>query len=190
MPPSRTKDGEDAAINLYCKQLNDFIKKTRPEGSVPPDAIIQRKNEIFEWVEVTSVWKGEHISVKKEEKKKHALFAKALNSSTSHGEIFEHHYPNGYWRTLEPDLISSIKRKDSNVTYLPFLERYGKGILILNLEDPYYGSDEVKPIVLSIEPDKTLTHFGTILLHLSAVYELRGGVVHSCSARLIPVILK
>lgn len=182
MPSFRTITGEDAAIDLYCKQIDDVIAVKRPLNSVPPDAIIHRKNDIFEWMEVTSVWQGEH-------KKKHKPFAKALNSPVSHGEVFHHHFENGYWKTLEMDLVYSIRKKDTNLIYQPFLEKYGKGTLILNLEDPYYGPDELKQINLSIDANSNWIHFGTILLHLSSIHELRGGMLHSCPARLIPVIL-
>ena len=90
MPSDRTRAGENAAIDLYIKQfVENFIKVERPD---PPDALIQYKSGIV-WVEVTSVWKGEHQNEQK-------FFAKALNSPTSNGEIFHHNYKNGYLKNL------------------------------------------------------------------------------------------
>lgn len=181
MPSFRTTAGEDAAINLYCKQLGDVVEIKRLD---PPDAVIERNKGVFEWMEISSVWLGEH-------RKEHKSYAKALNNSNSHGEVFYHSYPTGYWKTLEPDLIHAIKKKDGNLTYQPFLEKYGKGVLILNLEDPYYGIEELIQICLSIGSDYAqLIHFRSIFLHLNGVHELHGGVLRSCPSRLIPVILK
>lgn len=60
MPLSRTEAGEKAAIDLYCQKLGDVVEVIPPRGLVPPDAIIKRKNGTVEWLEVTSVWRGEH----------------------------------------------------------------------------------------------------------------------------------
>jgi hypothetical protein len=136
MPSLRTTAGEDAAIDLYCKLQGDVVDIKRLD---PPEAVIEHKNGVFEWIEVTSVWLGEHTD-------EHKPFAKALNNTAVHEESFEHHFPNGYWNTLEPDLIHSIRKKDGKLTYQPCLEKYGKGVLILNLEDPYYGTEELTQI--------------------------------------------
>jgi hypothetical protein len=184
MPLSRITLGEDLAIHMYCNQLGDVIQKVRIPGSVPPDSIIERKNKVYEWVEVTSVWKGMH-------KNEHVSFAKAMNSPTSNGEIFEHEYTNDYWKNLEIDLIHSIRKKDSKLSYQPFLEKYGKGILILNLEDPYYGTAEISEIYLPKEFGcKQLVHFQSVFVHLSPIHEWYDGSLHSCPSRLIPVLLK
>ena len=184
MPSSRTILGEDVAIDLYCNQLGDVFQKDRTLGSVPPDAIIKRKNGVFEWIEVTSVWKG---MVKGE----HTTFAKAMNSSTSRGEIFYHDYRNGYWKTLETDLIQSIRKKDGNLAYQPFFEKYGKGVLIINLEDPYYGTEVISKIYLPRESGcEQLVYFQSVFLHLSPIHEWYDGFLHSSPSRLIPVTLK
>ena len=124
---TRTRDGEDAAINLYCQQMGD-VQISRPLGSVPPDAIIKHQDGRFEWIEVTSVWLGQTQN-------KHASFAKAVNNCSSYEGTFDYHFPNGYWKAIHADLIYSIKKKDEKVGYQTLLKEYGKGILILNLEE-------------------------------------------------------
>ncbi len=172
MPSQRTKDGEKVAIELYCKLLGSDKQVEYPD---PPDAIIQLKNGVFDWVEVTSTWPGQS-------KGQHHSYAAALNNPSGHGKSF------GYVENVHTDLIHSIKEKDANKEYEQFLEIYGKGVLIVNLE--YAGFDNyVERFILPKDAGcSNLKYFRSIFLHLSRCHEWSNGEVCSFPSRLIPVI--
>jgi hypothetical protein len=181
MCSKRTEAEEDSIINLFCG-LNDAVIINKPD---PPEAVIQYKDHRFDWIEVTSTRLGQS-------QRKQVQLAKALNcndSPGSHGFIFHCKYPFGYFKTLEEDLLEAIEQKNSKISYQFYLEKYGPGILIIDLEDPLYGTEEPEQIIIPC-PSKELSYFRSIFIHLNSVHELRKGTIHSTPPKLITVIFK
>jgi hypothetical protein len=169
----RNNSSEIFAINSYCKTYNAKILG-QPD---PPDAIIQYENGKISWLEIRTIWRGEH-------RNNHTALAKALTSHNPIAPLLGVNFSKSS-HLLNKDLIYAINHKDNNPQYLEFVNKYGKGTLILSLESPCYGSDDLSSISLPLDENKFLS-FKQVLLYITPIHVWREGTFSSFS-KLIPI---
>ena len=134
MPTEHTKIFEKIVINEYLKTRNDINTNniTYPE---PPDCVAELKNGQFIWIEVRSIYR-------------HNQLAKSLNTQATKKIFIEEFRSKTELTTSTIEAIKyAIVHKNSKQSYEEVKVVYGKGILLLYLDDPFAGSEEIDCIV-------------------------------------------
>ena len=99
----------------------------------PPEAII-RNGEQWSWVEVAGVYPSGEWA--------HDVWSAATPGEAHHdtsGHIYER--PTA---TFAEAFIRVVRDKRRNAAYLPYKERYGQGILLLDLHSPWLSDRTIK----------------------------------------------
>lgn len=120
-----TKCYEKIVVGRFLKTLNEdeIISVEYPD---PPDALIKMKGSKSIWVKVRSVYRHKDI-------------AKHLNSTSSNIELHSESLgtEEKYRETLIVGIVEGIKDKDRKSAYQEFTSNYGRGVLILYVDDPF-----------------------------------------------------
>lgn len=111
-------------IQEFLREMGMFSNAKITYPSAPhdlPDCIVTLGNQVF-WIEETSIFRKWDIEVSPN----HHLF-NALTETIQEFQI-----------NLVMRILSSIQKKDCNANYDPVTEEYGKGILLLRINDPFF----------------------------------------------------
>jgi hypothetical protein len=159
MPTAVTKAYEKRALDQFLKTFNeqDILVVEYPD---PPDGIIKMKNGQSIWIEVTSVYRN-------------AELAKNLNDPDPtlelHSECLgtEHEYREG----LISRILAVSNNKDRKQNYQELTLKFGKGVLIVYIDDPFCTGYDYEQILqdkrcVGIE----LTNFHSIYLYVRPIY--------------------
>lgn len=136
MPTRITKAYEKIVIAEYLKGVSNLNVAliTYPD---PPDCLIEFNDGSSIWIEVSAVYR-------------HDQLAKNLNSSAP-GIVFiedlvaRHNFHNA----LLLRLLDRIKAKDSKPNYVNLAAQYGRGILILYIDDPLCSVQDIRFVIAS-----------------------------------------
>ncbi len=171
MPTPYLSSTEELVLEKYRKKLEETEDTVTFERITPPgpDALFSIRSGHHIWVEVSSVF----ASAKEAE----FLNNNGLNNpdanpdksfSTILGTI-----PEQLSRTLK-GIEDRILAKDSKKSYQSYLEKYGKGVLILYVDQPLFSDIDLK-LILEANPfsKRLLKQFHTIYLYIPRTLTFR-----------------
>ena len=126
-----------AVIQKYVRWHNDLNKSNYciVETPDPPDALIS-DGKSTSWIEHTDLFRNQDE-------------ARSLMTFISQGES---HIPHSANLIVEPDkqmaqgLIDRLGDKFSKRSYEPFFDKFGKGTLLVSVQDPLFGYDTLQEI--------------------------------------------
>lgn len=165
MPTPYTSVTEHRAIEEFKKKIEkeESIKSIeRPE---PPDVLIKTSTNRIVWAEIASILRTKEL----------AAFLNKFGLSKTGGppHIHEERFENyaAYITPIRNGIIEMAKHKDSKASYNKVVENYGKGNLILYLDDPLFSSHDFEYLMSSpISFGCTLKHFSTVYLYIPDSY--------------------
>lgn len=114
---------------LNCACRSNFKVESEPN---PPEAIVKSNNTV-RWIEVGSAFWNED-------------YARDLSTYATPGE---RHHPmtEGPYTSLDSEFasrfVSTVKKKLEKTSYLPFLEQYGQGYLIVPIYYPFLDRNTI-----------------------------------------------
>lgn len=158
MPTKHTETFEKITIKEYLKTRDDIDHNdiTYPDS---PDCIAKLKNGQSVWIEVRSVYR-------------HDKLAKSLNSEEI-GQIFSERI--GDKKEFQNNYIEGIKRaiieKDNKSSYEKEKTAYGKGVLLLYIDDPLGDYENIDAVLnYSNYSNKPLRNFSSVYLYIRPTY--------------------
>ncbi len=162
MPTKHTKVFEKIATEEYLKYVGYDISDI--EHPDPPDSIITLKNGKTHWIEVSSIYRKSE-------------FAKRLNSDT-----VEKSYPIEYLGTQNDEqkcfingIIFRIETKDTKSNYKKFTHKYGKGVLVLYIDDPLAAHETIDNIInIKNYNSIKLNNFHSVFFYVRPTYIIMG----------------
>ncbi len=164
MPTPYLSSTEELVLEAYRKKLEKAEGSITFERITPPgpDALFNIRSSHHIWVEVSSVYasKEEAEFLNKNGLRNHNAKSD-LSFSTILGTI-----PEQLTRTLNR-IEDRINAKDSRKSYRSCLEKHGKGVLILYVDQPLFNDLDLK-MILEANPfsKRLLKHFHAIYLYV------------------------
>ncbi len=164
MPTPYLTTTEERALKEYKKkleetELNVVFKRIEPPG---PDALFQIGLNRNIWVEVTSVFGSQEEA---EFLNKKGLSDPATKLTEVHSVALG--TSSEYIQRILNSIEKSINKNDGKGSYNNYLKRFGKGVLILYIDQPLFSDTELKQI-LEANPfsGKVLKNFHAIYLYI------------------------
>jgi hypothetical protein len=149
MPTNRTKVLERVSIKAYLDSFDDvdMDQITYPD---PPDCVAKLKDGCSIWIEARTIYR-------------HRKLAKSINGPSGfHRETLG--TISDYYVSIIDEIKVGIKQKDGYKNYESLTAEYGRGILILSIDDPLAAAEDIDFV-------KHPTHYSEIsLLNFHSVY--------------------
>ncbi|HEX4839827.1 MAG TPA: virulence RhuM family protein [Rhabdochlamydiaceae bacterium] len=175
MPTPYLPFTEDRALEEYRKKLetteqNVVFKRIEPPG---PDAIFQVGSNRNIWVEVTSVFDNQEGA---EFLNKNGLSDSNTKSTEVHSIALGTSSENS--QQILNGIEKSINKKDGKASYDNYLKRFGKGVLILYIDQPMFSNVELKAVLeANAFSDKVLKNFHAVYLYVPATECMSGNML-------------
>lgn len=159
------------------RAIEEFRKKIEGEEGVltfeklePPDILIHTRTGKIIWGEITSVFRTNELA---EFLNKNGLY----NSNGSHVILSEHFDSHSaYISQIQEKIKERIISKDSKENYVEIVEKYGKGSLILYIDDPLFSNRDFESLLsrkTSFLPKSE--KFSSLYLYVPTTYNIGFG---------------
>jgi hypothetical protein len=167
MPTKYTAAFEKVAIQEYIKTRDDIdsskIAYANPPDT-PPDCVAGLKNGHSIWIEARSIYRHDKLAENLNKELTNEVFGETISETTE----------------FQSDLIEAIKKaiieKDDKSSYEKVKSAYGKGILLLYLDDPLAGSEDIDAIInFNNYCAGSLRNFHSVCLYVRPVYSFSNG---------------